>query len=355
LSLRVGLEAGSLLDAPTGVGRYTRELARGLEIHGVDVTKFAVALTGAGESDIKRWRLPARAVHRAWRTTGRPSVGRLIGDVDVVHGTNFVLPVAGSVPGVVTVHDLSFLRDDAFPGAVGWREMVPWSLARARRAIAPTNAMAEEISDHYGISIANITVTYEGVGSVFFGATPLSDASLEGMGIRRPFVVAVGTIEPRKNLARLLEAWRRAADEVEGWTLVVAGPRGWGPDLPETSGVVLTGWIGDETLPGLLAAADVFCYPSLYEGFGLPPLEAMAAGTAALVGNYSAASEVLGDAALRVDPADVDAIGDALGRIVTDEPLRRSYALAGKAHAASYTWEGTARATIGAYEAARAG
>jgi glycosyltransferase involved in cell wall biosynthesis len=259
------------------------------------------------------------------------------------------------VPGVVTVHDLSFLRDDAFPGASGWRDMVPWSLQRARRAVAPTRAMAEEISDHYGIDTNDITVTYEGVAPLFFGATPLSDRSLERMGIRPPFAVAVGTLEPRKNLGRLLQAWRAAGDEVAGWTLVLAGPRGWGPGLPETAGVVLTGWVGDETLPGLLAAADLFCYPSLYEGFGLPPLEAMAAGTPALVGNYSAASEVLGEAALLVDPHDVDAIGEGVVSMIRDDALRRRYAMAGKAHAAGYTWERTARVTITAYEAARAG
>jgi glycosyltransferase involved in cell wall biosynthesis len=355
LNLSVALEAGSLLDAPTGVGRYTRELAHGLEVHGVQVTKFAVALKGARDPDVKRWRVPARLVHRAWRATGRPSVAGLVGDVDVVHGTNFVLPPAPGIPGVVTIHDLSFLRSDAFPGAGGWRDMVPWSLARARRVVAPTIAMAEEISDHYGVALDDITVTHEGVAPVFFGATPLSDASLERLGIRRPFAVAVGTLEPRKNLPRLLEAWRRAGADIEGWTLVLAGPKGWGPGLPETPGVVLTGWVGDETLPGLLAAADLFCYPSLYEGFGLPPLEAMAAGTAALVGNYSAASEVLGDAAVLVDPTDADAIGEALAGIVRDEPRRRSYALAGKAHAAGFTWEKTARATIGAYEAAGTG
>jgi glycosyltransferase involved in cell wall biosynthesis len=289
-----------------------------------------------------------------WRTTGRPSVARLVGDVDLVHGTNFVLPVAGDHPGVVTVHDLSYLRDDAFPGARGWRDMVPWSLKRARRAIAPTRAMADEISDHYGVDADDITVTNEGVAPLFFGATPLSDMSLERMGIGRPFAVAVGTLEPRKNLGRLLEAWRAAGDAVAPWTLVLAGPRGWGPGLPETEGVVLTGWVGDETLPGLLAAADLFCYPSLYEGFGLPPLEAMAAGTAALVGNYSAASEVLGEAALLVDPTDVDALGSGLVTMVGDDAVRRRFAQAGKAHAAGYTWERTARATITAYEAALA-
>jgi glycosyltransferase involved in cell wall biosynthesis len=233
--------------------------------------------------------------------------------------------------------------------------MVPWSLDRARRVVAPTRAMAEEISDHYGIDTNDITVTYEGVAPVFFGATPLSDMSLERMGIGRPFAVAVGTLEPRKNLARLLKAWRAAGDDVAGWTLVLAGPRGWGPGLPETNGVVLTGWVGDETLPGLLAAADLFCYPSLYEGFGLPPLEAMAAGTPVLAGNYSAAPEVLGEKALLVDPNDVDAIGGGLVSMVRDDALRRRYALEGKAHAAGYTWERTARATIAAYEVARDG
>jgi glycosyltransferase involved in cell wall biosynthesis len=230
--------------------------------------------------------------------------------------------------------------------------MAPWSAARAARVLVPTNAIAEEVTGRFGTDPAKVTVTYEGVAPVFFGASPLSDLALERFGIRRPFAVAVGTIEPRKNLPRLLDAWTDAGAAAQGWTLVLAGPSGWGARLPETPGVVLTGWVGDETLPGLLAAADLFCYPSLYEGFGLPPLEAMAAGTACLVGRYSAAAEVLGDAAVLVDPMDTSAIAEALGALVRDGSLRRSHALAGRAHAAGYTWERTARVTIEAYEAA---
>jgi glycosyltransferase involved in cell wall biosynthesis len=106
-------------------------------------------------------------------------------------------------------------------------------------------------------------------------------------------------------------------------------------------------------LPGLLAAADVFAFPSLYEGFGMPPLEAMAAGTACVAGSYDAAEEVLGDAALLVDPLDASSIADGLSHLMTDEQSKRSFALAGKARAANFTWERTARATISAYEAAR--
>jgi len=115
--------------------------------------------------------------------------------------------------------------------------------------------------------------------------------------------------------------------------------------------VTLVGWVGDETLPGLLAAAEVFCYPSLYEGFGLPPLEAMAAGVPALVGAYAAAAETVGDAAEVVDPLDVDAIAGGLERLISNESLRRTYSLAGKARAAAFTWEATAAATLAAYRA----
>lgn len=351
MSLRVAIDAGSLLDAPTGVGRYTRELAHALEGRGVEVTRYAIALKGGSHPDIARWRLPARLVHRSWRSLGKPSIRKLVGDVDVVHGTNFVLPPTNGAPGVVTIHDLSFLRDDAFPGAAGWREMAPWSAARAAHVLVPTNAMAEEVTIRFGIDPAKLSVTYEGVAPVFFGATPLSDLALENFGIRRPYAVAVGTMEPRKNLPRLLDAWQRAGDAVAGWTLVLAGPSGWGPRLPKTPGVVLTGWVGDETLPGLLAAADLFCYPSLYEGFGLPPLEAMAAGTACLAGRYSAAEEVLGDAAVLVDPLDTDAMADALRALAGDDSYRRRYAVAGRAQAIGYTWERTARVTIDVYEA----
>jgi len=165
-------------------------------------------------------------------------------------------------------------------------------------------------------------------------------------------VLAAGALEPRKNLPRLLEAWRALRSDEPDWTLVLAGPKGWGPDLPETQGVVLTGWVGDETLPGLLAAADVFVFPSLYEGFGLPPLEAMAAGTSCVVGDYAAAAEVVGDAAAIVDPHDAAALGDALVGLMNDEQTRRSYAVAGKARAAGFTWEATATKTIAAYRAA---
>ncbi|MFN2490206.1 MAG: glycosyltransferase family 4 protein [Actinomycetota bacterium] len=350
--LCVALDVGPLLDPPTGVGRYTRELARNLELVGVDLRRYEVALRGPREATTARWRLPARAVRLAWRHLDRPAIGGLVGGVDVVHGTNFVLPALGGVPGVVTVHDLSYLRNDTFPGGKRLRALVPWSIRRAARVLCPTQAIAAEVEERYAVGASKVVVTHEGVSPVFFGAQPLGESALARLGIAGPFVLAVGTIEPRKNLAMLLEAWRRASRHLRGWTLVLAGAKGWGPELPETPGVVPLGWVGDETLPGLLAAAELFCYPSLYEGFGLPPLEAMAAGTPALVGRYRAVDEVLGEAALSVDPSDPDAIADALVSLVADDNLRRKFVRAGRARASTYTWERTALATARAYREA---
>jgi glycosyltransferase involved in cell wall biosynthesis len=338
-----------LLDPPTGVGRYTAQLASALESRGVVVIRYAIS-RGARRSDAKaRWRVPTRVVQAAWRKLNRPSIERLVGRVDVVHAPNFVLPVSGSIPGVVTVHDLSFLSDATFPGGHRLRDLVPWSVARAARTVVPSAAVKAELLDYTGVPEERVVVTHEGVSQVFYGATPLPDSVLATMGVRRPYALAVGTIEPRKNLPRLLDAWARVRPD--DWTLVIAGPAGWGPQLPQTPGVELVGWVGDETLPGLLAAAEVFCYPSLYEGFGLPPLEAMAAGVPSLVGAYPAAAETVGDAAEVVDPRDVDAIAGGLERLISDESLRRTYALAGRARAAGFTWEATAAATLSAYRA----
>jgi glycosyltransferase involved in cell wall biosynthesis len=274
----------------------------------------------------------------------------VVGEIDVVHATNFVLPALAGASGIVTVHDLSFERDDVFPGGKALRELVPWSLGRAAGVITPTHAVKEEVCARYDHPSERVFVTQEGVSELFFGATRLSDTVLARMGIPGRYVLAVGTIEPRKNLALLLQSWESARKSLDGWTLVLAGPDGWGPRLPKTEGVVLLGWTGDETLPGLMAAADVFCYPSLYEGFGLPPLEAMAAGTACIVGAYPAAEEVVGDAALIVDPRSADALTEGIVRLATDEPFRRSLAVRGRARASIYTWERTAQQTMQAYE-----
>jgi len=349
---RVAIDAAPLLDPQTGVGRYVNELARALEAHGIELRRYAVSFSGRSDGSIKRWRVPARIAQEAWYRFEAPSIRRLIGQVDVLHATNFVLPPGPAAANVVTVHDLGFFRSDTFPGGHRLQDLVPWSLRRAHCVITPTRAIAQEVAERFAVDEERLVATHLGVSPVFFGATPLGDRALDALGITPPFAVAVATLQPRKNLHRLLEAWERARREMPGWSLVLAGPKGWGPELPKMEGVVPIGWVGDETLPGVLAAADMFCYPSLYEGFGLPPLEAMATGTAALVGRYSAASEVLGDDAVFVDPLDVDDIARGLIELATDEGSRKRLERAGRIRASGYTWERTASSTLRAYEVA---
>ena len=350
--MKVALDAGPILDAPTGVGRYTGELARCLEMRGVDVHRYAISLRAPLTDGVSRWRLPATTVQTMWKRFGRPIPSGLFGDADVVHATNFVLPPTPARPGVVTIHDLSFQRGDVWPGGERLRDLVPWSLDHASVAIVPTEAVAAEVTGRYQFPRERIAVTHEGVAPLFFGASPLSETALGKLGIPGPFILAVGTIEPRKNLPVLLDAWSRIRGDLTGWKLIVAGPKGWGPELPETEDVLLLGYVADETLPGLMAAAEIFCYPSTYEGFGLPPLEAMAVGTACVVGRYSAAPEVLADAAVLVEPTDVEGFARELLSLATDELARSSLALAGRARAGGFTWEKTAAATLIAYERA---
>lgn len=352
--LRVAYDVGPTIDTRTGVGRYAAELERALGLRGVDLHPYAVALRGKTPEGAARWRIPARVIQSLWRKRSGLPIERLTGEVDVVHATNFVLPALRRAAGVVTIHDLSFFRDDTFPGGERLRDLVPWSIRRASRIITPTEAVAGEVADRFEVDRAKITITPEGVAPVFFGASPLADSALERMGLRRPFVVAAGTIEPRKNLPILLQAWSRVAESLGDWTLVLAGPQGWGPALPKTPKVAMTGWIGDETLPGLLSAAEIFCYPSLYEGFGLPPLEAMATGTPVIAGSYPCAQEVLADGARIIDATNADTLADSLLELARDPGLRKSLGNAGKARASSFTWERTAALTIDAYEAALA-
>jgi len=347
--MRVALDCAPLLDPPTGVGRYVRELEHALVSQGVDVVRYAVALKGDPDEPLRRLRLPARLVQASWRRFNRPVIESVVGKVDVVHATNFVLPALGSTPGVLTLHDLSFLRDDTFPGGERLRYLVPWSLERASLVLTPTRAVADEVVEYFEFDEDLVAVTQEGIAPHFFGAGPLGELALGRMGIPGQFVLALGTIEPRKNLPRLLEAWGIVRSELEGWRLVIAGPRGWGEELPETENVILAGRVAEETLPGLLAAAEIFCYPSLYEGFGLPPLEAMAAGTAVVAGAYRAATEVLGDAAMLVDPQSAEALAEALRGLAEDADARRRLAMRGRARALTYTWEQTGRKTLAAY------
>jgi glycosyltransferase involved in cell wall biosynthesis len=353
--MKVAYDVGVPIERPTGVGRYISELGHALVELGVELNPYRVSFRGRSVDGVAHWRIPAKAAHLSWRKSNRPAISHLVGETSLVHGTNFVLPALGESKGVLTIHDLSFDPKRGFGGNRRLSIIVPWSIEHASAVVVPSVTVAAEVAARYGYPNDQIFVTPEGVNRSFFDAEPLSDAALSALGISRPFAIAVGTLQPRKNLFRLVEAWKLVTTQLAGWTLALVGQQGEGPGIPDSPGVVTTGWVDDRHLHGLLASAEFFCYPSLYEGFGLPPLEAMAAGTPALVGNYPAASEVVGDLALIVDRMNPDDIAEKILQLANDARLRRRLAVAGKTHAASFTWTQTARATMDAYEAALGG
>jgi glycosyltransferase involved in cell wall biosynthesis len=367
---RVGVVAEQLFaPVPGGIGRYVRALVRHLEPEAADgggALRWVVArhaaeeLAAAGLPPARTHSLawPGRLATRAWVELRRPRLpAAVLGGLDLVHATSAAVPPVRGRPLVATIHDVAFRHfPEAYP-ASGRRfheRATRIAVQEAALVLVPSAATAGDLVDLYGLEPARVAVTPLGVEPP---PDPLDPAParrlLERLGVRGPFLLAVGTLEPRKNLPRLLVAFAEAAAELHEHHLVVVGPAGWGRALPSQAPparVVLAGSVDEVSLHGLYAAADGLAHPSLYEGFGLPVLEAMAHGTPVLTSGRSSLPEVAGDAALLVDPADADAIAKGLVELVGDRELRARLAVAGPRRAAAFTWPATAAATWAAYQ-----
>jgi glycosyltransferase involved in cell wall biosynthesis len=352
MTLTVGIDARAAAEVPAGRGRYVRELltALGQLDDARDVRFVLYARERWGSLDPERF---------AWRLVGLPdpvwhvaAAARASREVDVLLSTNSYLTAWFCLkPTAVVVHDLvPFVdRQNAKTSSARIEQAtIRPALRRAAALVCVSEATRSDLVRLFPRAASKATMIPEAADPTFSApvAAP-GHPTLEG----KPYVLAVSTLEPRKNLERLIAAWSSLDEGARaGRVLALVGPTGWdaAPILAAArdQGAQLLGRVSEDELRALYAGASAFAYPSLYEGFGLPVLEAMAAGAPVLTSNVSSLPEVAGDAALLVDPTDVSAIGAALTRLLSDPALADDLRTRGHSRAASFSWERTARETL---------
>lgn len=285
---------------------------------------------------------------------------------DLFHGVHSVVPLLSPAPTVVTVHDLAFIRFTQTFRAYNRAYLdfaTRLSVRRARRVLVVSEHTRREVIGLLGVPPERIVVTPNAVREHFRPPDPAALAAFRAQkGLPEQFLLYVGTLEPRKNLTTLLEAYAQLARR-HNVPLVVGGGKGWLYDavfqrldqLGLRERVQFVGYVDEEELPLWYAAATVFVFPSLYEGFGMPPLEAMACGTPVLTSNSSSLPEVVGDAGLLAPPHDPAGFAEALDRLLSDAALREELRERGLVQATRFSWRTTAERTLAAYEAVAAG
>ncbi|HEY7437883.1 MAG TPA: glycosyltransferase family 1 protein [Acidimicrobiia bacterium] len=299
--------------------------------------------------------LPARVARAAWqRGWPEPRIERWTGDVDVVHAVNYVAPPARA-PVIVSVHDLTVLR---FPelcttDTLHYPALLRRAITRGAYVHTDSEFVATEVREELGVPAERVTTIAPGLPEVAGGDAARGREVAGGV----PYALALGTVEPRKNLPILVDAFAAVAAAVPDARLVVAGPDGWGRDAfqravdnsPVKDRIVRLGYVSEETRADLLAGASVFAYPSVYEGFGFPPLEAMAAGVPVVASTAGSLPEVLGDAALLVDPRNADELAAAIKQLLCDSETRARYAKAGLQNVMRFSWTDAADRFVDLY------
>jgi glycosyltransferase involved in cell wall biosynthesis len=301
--------------------------------------------------------MAAQPLRQLWRRMDAPPIEWWTGTVDVVHGPNFVVPPARRAAQICTVHDLTCVRypELCTSDTLQYPGLIARAIQRGAHIHTVSEFVANEVRDHFAVDPARVHVVPNGIAAVAHGDPARGRALARGA----PYILAMGTVEPRKDLPTLVRAFDAVAGAQSDLRLLIAGQDGWGADaLTDSIGrarhrdrIDRLGWVDDRARSDLLAGAELFAYPSLYEGFGLPPLEAMAAGTPVVTTRAGALPEVVGDAALLVPPGDVDGVAGALIRLLDDESERVRLVEKGRRRVSLYSWDRTAEALVGVYRA----
>ncbi len=356
--MRIVFDVSPLSLPPAGIGRYVRGTLAGLaEAAGTrhEIVAFALvgprglraiprALDGLAVRRKLLFLPPARTWRRAWSRLARPSLERLLGGFDVLHFSDWWFPPQRGGVRATTIHDLVPLHfPEWVPAPTRRLHVAKYAHAAATCDVVFANSRytADDVAETLRIPRARIRVAYPGVAEQFRPDGPAAD-------LGRPYLLTVATLEPRKNLETLVSAHRLLADR---FMLAVVGGEGWGSRGPlDAPGVVHLGYVADEQLPDLYRGAAAFVYPSRFEGFGIPLIEALACGTPLVASSHPSMDEACGDAAVRADPDSAEALAaaieDALAR--RDELVTR-----GLAHVRRFTWRQAGEVFLRGYEDAR--
>jgi glycosyltransferase involved in cell wall biosynthesis len=348
-SVAVAMDATPLLGVRTGVGTSVAGFISAVATDpDLDVVGYGLSAT-AGDvlperlpATVRAGRripIPATVLLRTWAHFDHPAVELWTGPVDVVHGTNFVVPPSREAARLVTVHDLTPVRFPDLCSATSLRypSLIRRAIQRGASIHAVSQSMADDVMDHFDVEPDRVHVIYNGL-------TPLPPPR-PPENAEPPYLLAIGTVEPRKGLPDLVAAFDRIADSIPDIHLKIAGPPGWGEEALAATlrsaryrdRIQRIGWSDDRS--SLIAGARLLAYPSLYEGFGLPPLEAMSLGVPVVATTAGAIPEVVGDAAVLVAPRDVPALAEALLAVAEDATIRERLIALGTERVRSFSWQ----------------
>lgn len=375
--MHIGIDISSAVNQKAGIGRYTHKLVEHLlEIDNQNEYALFTFYREKGSQEVcfkpnprlkqKSFSFPGRAFRLMLFSLYKIGIPLdfLVGKVDIFHSPDLVFPALKRTKSILTIHDLAFIL---FPECYTLlnrqylKSMVPLSARRASKIIADSQSAKQNIIELLSIPEGKIKVIPCGIDEQF--QVIADKAYIESIkrkyGLKKDYILYVGTLEPRKNIGALLQAFHQLKQKKGfDFQLVIAGGKGWlyeklfkrVRELKLTDDVLFTGYVPEEDLPALYNGAALFVYPSLYEGFGLPVLEAMACGTPVVTSNSSSLPEVVGDAALLVDPKDAEGLAQAIEKVLSGSALQQELVQKGLRRAEMFSWEKTARETLKVYE-----
>ncbi len=367
--MHIGIDARSILGTPTGVGRYLSNLLTQLQRLDSQNSYTAYLDRPAHKTllqqenfQFKTITLPIAQNYFTWNHVRLPpELWRH--PVDVFHFPFYTMPVVRNYASIVTIHDITYeIHPEwySWKGRLAMRAFSKFAARHAQKILTVSQCSKQDIMRYYAIPEEKIVVTYHGIEQRF---QPIADVTIldtlrQSYGIRAGTVILyVGSIHTRRNVEQLIHAFFRISTKMSDLQLMIVGKReypylnieGLLDELDLHGKVILPGYIHDDDLPGLYNLATVSIYPSSYEGFGFPVLESMACGTPVITANNSSLPEVGGDAAVYIDPQNIDEIADALAQLLTNSGLRQQCCERGLVRAAGFSWEHTARQTLEVY------